>query len=129
MCLKLILVNNVFWGKVRSCLTPLGNTHQVHLLIMFILIFGGHHGQKPLKTVYFLSVIDDYSINLWVFALKSKIKTFQRFKEWLSELENEIRTTLKYLRTNNGLEFVSEEFQEFYMMKGIKWHRTVPGNP
>src|SRR4030067_1462565 len=36
-------------------------------------------------------------------------------------------TKLKALRTDNGLEFVSEQFNEFRMLKGIKRHRTVPG--
>ena len=36
---------------------------------------------------------------------------------------------LKVLRTDNGLEFVSEQFNEFYRKIGIKRHKTVPHTP
>ena len=38
-------------------------------------------------------------------------------------------TKLKGLRTDNGLAFVSEQFNEFCRIKGIKRHRTVPRTP
>lgn len=36
---------------------------------------------------------------------------------------------LKCLRTDNGLEYLSKEFDEFCRSKGIKRHRIVPLNP
>lgn len=36
---------------------------------------------------------------------------------------------MKHLRTDNGLEYLSEEFQSFCKDKGITRHRTVPANP
>ena len=44
-------------------------------------------------------------------------------------IENQIGTKLKVLRTDNGLEFVSEQFNEFCRKKGIKRHRTVAYMP
>jgi len=38
-------------------------------------------------------------------------------------------TKLKGLRTDNGLEFVSEQFNEFCRLKGVKRHKTVPRTP
>jgi len=38
-------------------------------------------------------------------------------------------TKLKGLRTGNGLKFVSEQFNEFCRLKGIKRHGTVPRTP
>lgn len=61
--------------------------------------------------------------------MKNKSEVFERFKDWCTEVELEKNTTLKCLRTDNGLEFLSEEFQRFCKDKGIKRHRTVPGNP
>jgi len=77
----------------------------------------------------FLSTIDDYSRRVWVFVLKNKSDTFGKFKEWHTLIENQMGTKLKVLRTDNGLEFVSEQFNEFCRLKGIKWHRTVPRTP
>lgn len=36
---------------------------------------------------------------------------------------------LKCLRTDNGLEYLSKEFDDYCKSKGIKRHRTVPMNP
>jgi len=38
-------------------------------------------------------------------------------------------TKLKGSKIDNGLEFVSEQFNEFCRLKGIKMHRTVPRTP
>ncbi|WVZ13024.1 hypothetical protein V8G54_017554 [Vigna mungo] len=63
---------------------------------------------------YFLSIIDDFSRRVWIYVLKNKSETFQK---------------LKCLRTDNRLEFVSEEFNGFCKEKGIRRHRTVVGTP
>ena len=89
----------------------------------------------PSKTLthgggsYFLSIIDDYSRRVWVFVLKTKSDTFEKFKEWHTLIENQKGTKLKGLRTDNGLEFVSEQFNEFCRLKVIKRHMTVPRTP
>ncbi|KAL1564721.1 Integrase catalytic domain-containing protein [Salvia divinorum] len=78
---------------------------------------------------YFLSIIDDYSRKLWVYILKEKSDAFSKFKDWCAEVELEKGSTLKCLRTDNGLEFLSADFNKFCSDKGIKRHRTVPSNP
>ncbi|KAK2414224.1 cysteine-rich RECEPTOR kinase [Trifolium repens] len=78
---------------------------------------------------YFLSIIDDYSRRVWVHIIKNKSDTFEKFKEWHTLIENQTGTKLKVLRTDNGLEFVSEQFNEFCRLKGIKRHRTVTYTP
>lgn len=45
------------------------------------------------------------------------------------EVENEKGTKLKCLKIDNGLEFLSKEFQELCKSKGIKRHLTMPANP
>ena len=66
---------------------------------------------------------------MWVFVLKNKSDTFEKFKEWHTLIENQMGTKLKGLRTDNGLEFISEQFNEFCRLKGIKRHMTVPRTP
>lgn len=78
---------------------------------------------------YFLAIIDDYSRKYWVYILKTKSKALSRFKEWCKEVELEKGLSLKTLRTDNGLEFLSEEFNKFCRDKGMRRHRSVPGNP
>jgi len=72
-----------------------------------------------------MSIIDDYSRRVWVYIVKNKSDTFEKFKECHTLVENQIGTKLKVLRTDNGLEFVSEHFNEFCRKRGIKRHKTV----
>ena len=78
---------------------------------------------------YFLSIIDDYSRKLWLYVMKDKSEAFSKFQEWCSEVESEKSSHLKCLRTDNGLEFLSSEFDKYCKKKGIKRHRIVPSNP
>lgn len=78
---------------------------------------------------YFLTIIDDFSRRVWLYVLKNKSEAFQKFREWHTLVGNEIGTKLKVLRTDNGLEFVSEQFNEFCRKIGIKRHKTIPHTP
>ena len=61
--------------------------------------------------------------------MKEKSEAFSKFREWCTEVEVEKGSGLKCLRTDNGLEFISHEFNDFCKLKGIRRHRTVPKNP
>ena len=78
---------------------------------------------------YFLTIIDDFSRRVWLYVLKNKLEAFQKFREWHTLVGNQLGTKLKVLRTDNGLEFVSEQFNEFCRKIGIKRHKTVPHTP
>jgi len=128
-------------GKLEFCEhCILGKQHRVKFNS------GMHHSSRPFEYVhsdlwgpsktltngggsYFLSIIDDYSRRVWIFVLKNKSDTFEKFKEWHTLIENQTGTKLKGLRTDNALEFVSEQFNEFCRLKGIKRHRTIPRTP
>ena len=78
---------------------------------------------------YFMSIIDDFSRRVWVFILKNKSEAFSRFKEWKKLVETQTGKVVKKLRTDNGLEFCSGEFNQFCKSNGIVRHLTVPGTP
>lgn len=90
-------------------------------------------GPAPVSSVgggrYYMSIVDDYSRKVWLFVLKEKSEACKKFKEWCCSVETEIGSAVKCLRTDNGLEFLSKEFDDFCKGKGIKRHRTVPLNP
>ena len=72
-----------------------------------------------------MSIIDDYSRKAWVYILKEKSDVFSVFKNWCKEVELEKGCSLKCFRTDNGLEYLSKEFDSFCKEKGMKRHRTV----
>ena len=44
-------------------------------------------------------------------------------------VENETRKRLKCLRSNNGGEYFSKEFDDYFSYHGICREKTVPGTP
>lgn len=61
------------------------------------------------RNRYFLSSIDDYSRNVWIYLLKQKSETFEKFKIWENLMKIQTRKRIKVLRTDNGLEFYNNE--------------------
>jgi len=71
------------------------------------------------KSVYYVSFIDDFSRNTWIYFLKKKSEVFERLKEFKALVENQIEKKIKVLRIDNGGEFYSKEFEEFCKEFGI----------
>lgn len=78
---------------------------------------------------YFLTFIDDQTRFVWIFILKKKSQVFETFKVWKSMVEKESDCSLKVLRSDNGGEFTSDEFQGFLRDSGIRHELTIPRNP
>jgi len=62
---------------------------------------------------YFLSFIDDSTRYVWVYFLKSKDQVFEKFVEWKAMVETSVGRKLKVLRTDNGGEYTSKEFEGY----------------
>ena len=69
---------------------------------------------------YFMLLIDDYTRMTWVTFLKQKSEDFMKFKVFNALLENQASRKIKFLRSDNGGEFTSNEFNEFCEIHGIK---------
>lgn len=81
------------------------------------------------KCQYFISFIDDYSRKTWVYFLKHKDEAFGTFAEWCVMVENQTDRKIKILRTDNGLEFCNNQFNEFCKDRGIVRPRTCAYTP
>lgn len=62
---------------------------------------------------YMLTIIDDYSRRVWPYFLKHKSEAFAAFKEWKVMVERQTERKVKKLRTDNGMEFCSNEFNSY----------------
>ena len=56
---------------------------------------------------YFVSFIDDYSRYAYVYLMKHKHETFEMFKEFQNEVENQLGKTIKILRSDRGENYLS----------------------
>eukprot|EP00253_Pinus_taeda_P008942 PITA_08942 len=81
------------------------------------------------KSVYYVSFIDDFSRNTWIYFLKKKSKVFDRFNEFKALVENQTEKKIKVMRTDNGGDFCSKEFEEFCRNCGIAWQKNTPYTP
>uniref|UniRef100_A0A2N9I3V5 CCHC-type domain-containing protein n=1 Tax=Fagus sylvatica TaxID=28930 RepID=A0A2N9I3V5_FAGSY len=59
----------------------------------------------------------------------AKDQVFQLFKKFYAMVEREKRKSLKCLRTDNGGEYTSNEFENYCSEYGIRHEKTVPGTP
>ena len=78
---------------------------------------------------YFLTFIDDHTRYTWVYVLKRKDQVFNKFQEWKALVEKSTGQYLKTLRTDNGGEYTSNEFEEYLTKEGIRHETTVPKHP
>ena len=80
-------------------------------------------------SVYFLSIIDDFSRKVWCFLMKNKSEVFEKFLTWKNLVENQTGKTIKVIRTDNGLEFCNSQMDALCSKFGIKRHKTTPYTP
>ncbi len=78
---------------------------------------------------YFVTFIDDYSRCSKVYFMKQKSEVLCKFKEFEKTFSNECRQRVTRLRTDNGGEYTSKEFQEYLKAQGIHHETTVPHTP
>lgn len=60
---------------------------------------------------YFVIFIDDFSRKIWSYALKSKGKCFERFKELKALVETQSKHKIKTFWLNNVGAFISKAFK------------------
>ena len=82
---------------------------------------GGYH--------YFLTFIDDLSRYGYIYLVKHKYETFEKFKEFQKEVENHCNKKIKFLRSDHGGEYLSYEFGKHLEDCGIVSQLTPPGTP
>lgn len=61
---------------------------------------------------YFLTLIHNFSRKTWVFMLKTKDETFMKFVEWKNLVENSAGRKIKTIKTDDGIEFLNENFRK-----------------
>ncbi|KAK1647028.1 hypothetical protein QYE76_064833, partial [Lolium multiflorum] len=65
----------------------------------------------------------------YIYLMKHKSETFEKFKEFQSEVENQRNKKIKFLRSDRGGEYLSYEFSMHLKKCGILSQLTPPGTP
>ena len=69
---------------------------------------------------YFVIFIDDFSRKCWILFMQKKDETFSKFVEFKALVEKETSKKVKALRSNNGGEYVLNEFKNLCVKEGIR---------
>ena len=100
---KLELVHTDVWGSAQ--VSSLGGSH------------------------YYVTFIDDATRKVWVYFPRHKSDVFQTFKKWKCLVENETSKKLKCLKSDNGGDYCSHEFEDNCSTNGIHRQKIVPRTP
>lgn len=92
-------------------------------------VFGPFSKTSTTKHRYYVIFFDHYSRKCWIFFMQKKDQTFRKFCEFKSLVEKESDKKVKYLRSDNYCEYVSNEFKNFCAAEGIKRELAALHNP
>lgn len=68
---------------------------------------------------FILTFVDDFSRKVFVFFLRKKSQVFETFVDFKTFVENQTERKIKILRTDNGLEYLSNAFDSYCRSHGI----------
>ena len=78
---------------------------------------------------YFVTFIDCYSHMTWIYLMKQKNEVLKCFRDFCSLIGNQFDARVKVLRTDNGTEYVNNEFESYLSAQGILHQTTCPDTP
>ena len=98
------------------------------LQIIHIDLWGKARTQTQNGSKYMLTCYDDHTRKIHVFFLRHKSDALDKLKIYIALVENQLSTTVKAIRSDNGGEFSSDRFQSFLESRGIEHLPVPPGS-
>src|SRR3954469_24750196 len=120
-CLMGNMIKTLFSGMMERATDLLEIIHTDVCRPMSVSTRGGYR--------YFLTFTDDLSRYGYIYLMKHKSKTFEKFKEFQNEVENHRNRKIKFLRSDRGGEYLSYDFITHLKASGIVSQLTPPGTP
>ena len=120
-CLKKKMTKSSFTGKGEHATEILGLIHTD--------ICGPMPTTSRRGLSYYITFTDDNSRFGYVYLMKYKSESFEKFKEFKNEVEKQIGKQIRILRSDRGGEYLSNEFLDYLKECGIISQRTPLGTP
>ena len=118
---KIGLCKGCIHGK-QHC-TPLPNEGGKRATELLELIHTDVCGPMSTNSIggarYFVTFIDDKSRKTFVYFLRTKDQVFTKFKEFRAMVQIQTGKRIKALRSDNGGEYISKNFQKYLKLSGI----------
>ncbi|GJW21442.1 retrovirus-related pol polyprotein from transposon TNT 1-94 [Tanacetum coccineum] len=113
-----------FSHKPKSENTNMEVLHTLHMDLCGPMRVQSIKGKK-----YILVIVDDYSRFTWVKFLRSKDETLEFVINFLKQIQVGLNKTVRYIRTDNGTEFVNQVMSEYYEGVGVFHQKSVLRTP
>ncbi|GJR64237.1 retrovirus-related pol polyprotein from transposon TNT 1-94, partial [Tanacetum coccineum] len=113
-----------FSHKPKSENTNMEVLHTLHMDLCGPMRVQSIKGKK-----YILVIVDDYSRFTWVKFLRSKDETPEFVTNFLKQIQVGLNKTVRFIRTDNGTEFINQVMSEYYEGVGIFHQKSVPRTP
>ncbi|GJV38252.1 retrovirus-related pol polyprotein from transposon TNT 1-94 [Tanacetum coccineum] len=94
--------------------------HTLHMDLCYPLRVQIINGKK-----YILVIVDDFSRFTWVKFLRSKDETPAFVINLLKQLQVGLNKTVRFVRTDNGTEFVNKDLTDYYESVDITHEKTI----
>ena len=78
---------------------------------------------------YFVTFTDDYSRYSFVYLMRQKSETFDKFREYKAKTEKQLGVHIKQLRFDRGGEYLCGEFKFYLTQERIVSQLSAPGTP
>ena len=78
---------------------------------------------------YFITFTDDFSRYGYIYLMRHKSESFEKFKLFKNEVQNQLGKNIKTLRSDRGGEYLSQNFDDHLKDCGIVSQLTPPGTP
>ncbi|GJW34434.1 retrovirus-related pol polyprotein from transposon TNT 1-94 [Tanacetum coccineum] len=125
------LFTKVMLGKAKKASHPLKtentNTEVLHTLHMDLC--GPMRTESINGKKYVLVIVDDYTRFGWVRFLRTKDETPQVIEKFIVKTQRALNATVRFVRTDNGTEFVNKTLDGWFESVGISHETSVPRSP
>ncbi|GJV06608.1 putative ribonuclease H-like domain-containing protein [Tanacetum coccineum] len=113
-----------FSHRPKSENTNMEVLHTLHMDLCGPMRVQSINGKK-----YILVIVDDYTRFTWVKFLRSKDETPEFVTNFLKQIQVGLNKTVRFIRTDNGTEFVNQVMSKYYEGVGIFHQKSVPRTP
>nr|KYP39292.1 Retrovirus-related Pol polyprotein from transposon TNT 1-94 [Cajanus cajan] len=124
--------------KCETCI--LAKSHRTHFPLSmnksdvpFALIHSDVWGPSPKSSSlgfrWFVTFVDDCTRMTWVFVLKQKNEVFQTFQVFHQMIQTQYSAKMCILRSDNGGEYVNQQFRNYFQKHGLIHETTCPQTP
>ncbi|GKE89948.1 retrovirus-related pol polyprotein from transposon TNT 1-94, partial [Tanacetum coccineum] len=110
--------------KPKTVNTIMEVLHTLHMDLCGPLRVQSINGKK-----YILVIVDDYSRFKWMKFFRSKDETPAFVINLFKQLQVGLNKTVRFVRTDNGTEFVNKDLTDYYESIDITHEKTVPRTP